>query len=141
MSLRSLLATLLCASALTACAATQASDPLGGSCETFQATKSVEQSAALTAGSDARIFLCSNPSTGFSWGEPRVGDASVLQVVDRAFQAPGAASNPIVGAAGGEVLLVRGLKTGTTTLSLGYGQPWAAGTKDEWTYTLSVTVR
>jgi predicted secreted protein len=139
MALRSFLATLLCASALAACSTTQASEPLGATCDQFRTTPIFEQSDVIAAGADVKVVLCSNPSTGFSWDEPQLGDSSVLQLVDRTYQAPDGASLPIVGAAGDEVLTVRGLAAGTTTLSIRYSQPWAGGTKGVWTYRLSVT--
>jgi predicted secreted protein len=141
MALRSFLATLLCASALAACSTTQASEPLGATCDQFRTTPVVEQSDVIAAGADVKVVLCSNPSTGFSWDEPQLGNGSVLQLIDRTYQAPDGASLPIVGAAGGEVLTVRGLAAGTTTLSIRYSQPWVGGTKGEWTYRLSVTVQ
>jgi predicted secreted protein len=141
MALRSFLATLVCASALAACSPTPASEPLGATCDAFRTARAIEQSGEVAAGAEARIVLCSNPSTGFAWDEPRIGDPSVLGLVDRRYQAPDVASAPLVGAAGAEILTVRGLTPGTTTLAVSYGQPWAGGTKGEWTYTLSVTVR
>jgi predicted secreted protein len=81
------------------------------------------------------------PSTGFAWDEPTIGDATVLRLADRTYQAPDSASLPIVGAAGGEVLTLHAVKAGTTDLSVTYSQPWAGGTKSEWTYRLSVTVQ
>ena len=141
MAFRSVVATLLCASAITACSATQASEPLGATCDQFRARPAIEQSGVIAAGTGVRIVLCSNPSTGFSWEEPRLGDTSVLQLVDRTYQAPDGPNLPVVGAAGGEILTVRGLAAGTTTLSIRYSQPWAGGTKGEWTYSLSVTVK
>jgi len=141
MAVRSLLATLLCASALAACAATEAAEPAGATCEQFSSTPSIEQSRSIAAGSDLMVVLCANPTTGFAWGEPQIGDASVLRLTDRTFRAPGESSTPIVGAAGGEILTIRGLASGTTTLSISYGQPWAGGTQAEWSYTLTVTVR
>lgn len=141
MAIRSFLVSLVCAAALAACSTTQAADPIGASCETFRATPAVQQSTVIAVGADVKVALCSNPSTGYSWDEPRIVDGSVLALVDRAYQEPAAASMPVVGAAGGEILTLRGLKAGTTSLSMSYGQPWAGGTKGEWTYTLSVTVR
>jgi predicted secreted protein len=141
MAPRSFLAMLVCVAALGACSATRAADPLGGSCDAFRATRLVEQSAVIPMATDLTIALCSNPSTGFSWDEPRLEDATVLRIVDRTYQAPGAASIPVVGAAGGEILTIRGLKAGSTLLSITYSQPWAGGIKGEWTYTLAVTVQ
>ena len=36
----------------------------------------VEQSQRIAAGADVTVILCSNPSTGFSWDEPQLGDSS-----------------------------------------------------------------
>jgi len=141
MAVRSLLSTLVCASTVVACSATAGAEPAGATCEQFQSTPSIQQARATAAGADLTIVLCSNPSTGYSWGEPQIGDASVLKLVDRTVRAPAEASLPIVGAAGAEVLTLRGETAGTTTLSIGYGQPWAGGAQGEWTYRLDVTVR
>ena len=141
MALRTFLATLLCASALAACSATQAAEPLGATCDQFSSTPSVEQSVVVTSGTDVKIELCSNPTTGFSWEDPQVRDAGVIRFVDRSYQAPGATSLPVVGAAGGEVVTLHALAAGATTVSLSYSQPWSGGTKGVWTYHLSVTVK
>ena len=141
MALPTFMATLLCASALAACSATQAAEPLGATCDQFSSTPSVEQSVVVTSGTDVKIELCSNPTTGFSWEDPQVGDAGVIRFVDRSYQAPGATSLPVVGAAGGEVVTLHALAAGATTVSLSYSQPWSGGTKGVWTYHLSVTVK
>lgn len=140
MALRSLLATLVGASLLAACSATQAFEPLGATCDQLGATPTITQSGVVTVGTDVTITLCSNPSTGFAWEDPQVGDATILRLVDHTYQAPGGASLPIVGAAGGEILTLHALAAGTTTVTVRYSQPWAGGTKGEWTYTLSATV-
>lgn len=131
MAVRSLLSTLVCASTLFACSATAGAEPAGATCEQFQSTPSIQQTRAIAVGADLTIVLCSNPSTGYSWGEPQIGDASVLKLVDRTVRAPAEASLPIVGAAGAEVVTLRGQTAGTTTLSIGYGQPWAGGAQGE----------
>ena len=140
MAPRAFLAAVLCASVLAACSATQAGEPLGATCDQFRSTPKVEQSGTIAAGSDVKVILCSNPSTGFAWEEPHFGDSSVLRLVDRTYQAPDGATLPVVGAAGGEVLTIRAGAAGTTTLTIRYSQPWVGGTKGEWTYRLSVTV-
>jgi inhibitor of cysteine peptidase len=141
MASRAFLAALLCASALAACTATQAAEPLGATCDQFQSTPTIEQTGTMAAGGDVKVILCSNPSTGFAWDEPQIGDSSVLQLAGRTYQAPDGASLPIVGAAGGEVLTLHALAPGTTTLSVTYSQPWPGGTKEAWTYRLAVTVK
>jgi predicted secreted protein len=141
MAPRAFLAALLCASALAACSATQAAEPLGATCDQFQATPTIEQSSTIAAGSDVTVILCSNPSTGFAWDEPQIGDSTVLELADRTYQAPDGASLPIVGAAGGEVVTFCAVAAGMTTVTITYSQPWPDGTKGAWTYQLSVTVQ
>jgi predicted secreted protein len=140
MAPRAFLAALLCASAVAACASTQAAEPLGATCDQFQATPTIEQTGTVPAGDDVTVILCSNPSTGFAWDEPLIGDTGVLELANRTYQAPDTASLPIVGAAGGEVLTFRAVAAGTTTVTITYSQPWPEGTKAAWTYRLSVTV-
>ena len=140
MAVRSVLATLLCGLVVAACSGTPANVPLGATCDQFRATPTIEQSVATTIGTDVTIALCANPSTGFAWEEPQIADAAVIRLVDRRHQAPGA-SPPIVGAAGSEILTIHTITAGSTTLSTQYSQPWEGGTKGEWTYRLSVTVR
>lgn len=140
MAIRSFLVLIMCGLVLAACSGSRAAEPLGATCDQFQSTPTVDESAVVAAGSDVKVVLCSNPSTGFSWGEPQIGDTTVLELVNRAYVAPDGASLPVVGAAGGEVLTLRAVATGTTTLVIEYGQPWEGGTKGAWTYRLSVTV-
>ena len=140
MAIRLFLALITCGSILAACSGSRAAEPLGATCDQFQTTPTVDQSAVVAAGSDFKVVLCSNPSTGYAWGEPQIGDTTVLELVDRTYAAPDGASLPVVGAAGGEVLTLRAVAAGTTTLLIQYGQPWEGGTKGAWTYQLSVTV-
>jgi inhibitor of cysteine peptidase len=138
---RSVFITLLCASVVAGCSATQAAAPAGATCERFGSAPSIAQTRTIDTGADLLVVLCSNPSTGFAWDEPQIADAAVLEIVDRTYQAPDQGTLPIVGAAGGDVLTVRGVERGTTTLSIRYSQPWEGGTQSEWTYALEVTVR
>ena len=141
MAIRSFLITLFCAAAVMACSPGQAAGPAGATCEQFGSTPSITQSRTIDVGADLTVVLCSNPSTGFAWDEPQIADAALIEVVDRSYQGPDQGALPIVGAAGGDVLTVRGVEPGTTTLSLRYGQPWEGGAQGEWTYRLEVTVR
>jgi predicted secreted protein len=141
MSLRSFLITLVGVLVVAGCSATQAAEPLGATCDQFQSTKIVEQKGEIAAGSDVTVVLCSNPTTGFSWADPQLGDANVVRLVDRSYHAPSGEALPVVGAAGGEVLTFRAVAPGTTTVSIPYSQPWVGGTESGWTYRLSITVR
>jgi predicted secreted protein len=126
---------------LAACSATDAAEPAGATCDQFGASPTIEQTRSIDAGADLAIVLCSNPSTGFSWGDPRIVDGSVIRLGGRAFHESQTTTLPIVGAAGADVLTVHGTAAGTTTLTITYGQPWAGGVQDQWTYQLTVTVR
>lgn len=144
MAARPLLLTVLCAAVLAACSATDPADPAdpaGATCDQFAASPTIEQTRTITAGTDLTVVLCSNPSTGYSWGEPQIADASVIRIGGRVFHEPEATTLPIVGAAGADVRTIHGTAAGTTTLTIEYGQPWEGGVQQEWTYRLTVTVR
>src|SRR5512142_16036 len=112
--------------ALGACQATTAQAQAGATCEQFGQTPTMTQSARIAVGEELAVGLCSNPSTGYSWEQPEIADAAVVKVVDSTYHAPGA-SLPGVGAAGGQVLTVRGLAAGQTTVLVRYSRPWAGG--------------
>jgi predicted secreted protein len=134
------LAVLVATGVLAACQGTTAQGQLGATCEQFGSAPTMTQSAELRVGDELAVALCSNPSTGYSWEQPEIADPAVVRVVDSAYHAPGA-SLPIVGAAGGQVMTVRGLAAGQTSVLVRYSRPWAGGEKGTWTYTLTVTVR
>jgi predicted secreted protein len=114
--------------------------PLAATCDQFAATPSIQQSTHLAVGATATVDLCSNPTTGYAWETPMVADPTVVAVVSSVYQGPAEASPPLVGAAGTQVVTIRGLAAGTTTVALSYGQPWAGGQKGAWTYQLTVSV-
>ena len=130
---------LMLVAALAGCSATEAAGPAGATCEQFESTPSIDQARTIEVGTNLTIVLCSNPSTGYAWDDPAL-DATVLELADRTYQAPDQGPLPIVGAAGGEVITIRGLAPGTAAVSLRYGQPWDGGAASEWTYRLQVTV-
>jgi predicted secreted protein len=141
MAIRSFAATLLVASSLAACSATQAAEPLGATCDRFQSTPIIEQSGSVPAGSDFTVVLCSNPTTGFTWADPQIGDSGVARLVDGTYHEPGSTTLPVVGAAGGQVFTLHAVAAGSTTITASYDRPWEGGTKGQWTYRLTVKVR
>ena len=141
MTTRSIATGFLLIIVVAACGSTSAADPAGATCDQFASTPSIAQARTIDVGDDLTVVLCSNASTGFSWGEPRVTDDGIVSLADRGFREPGTASLPIVGAAGADVLTLHGAAKGTTSVSIAYGQPWEGGTKDAWTFELTVTVR
>ncbi len=140
LAIRSFLGTALCVSVLMACSSTQATTTAGATCDEFAANPVIQQSRTVEKGSDLLIVLCSNPSTGYAWAEPQVGDTTVVELVSRTYAAPEQSPAPIVGQAGGEILTIRAVAPGTTTLSIRYGQPWAGGAQGDWSYVLDITV-
>jgi inhibitor of cysteine peptidase len=85
------------------------------------------------------VTLGSNQTTGFQWSEQaQVSDSTVLKQTSHEYVVP---DSKLVGASGQEVWNFRALKAGTATISMAYSRPWEGGEeKDEWTYTLDVTV-
>ena len=102
----------------------------------WSSNRSRSRPARTSPSSSARIRRPASRGTSRSWAIRRFSGSSIASIGRRT-----APALPIVGAAGGEVLTIRGLAAGTTTLSIGYGQPWVGGTKGEWAYRLSVTVQ
>ena len=137
-----ILAGLLAITTAAACSnpAASSAPSLGASCDQFAATPAITQTTHLAVGATLTIDLCSNATTGYGWEPPTVADPAVVTVVSSAYEAPAAASPPVVGAAGRQVVTIKGLAAGTTTVAMTYGQPWAGGTKGAWTYQLTVTV-
>jgi predicted secreted protein len=115
---------------------------LGAGCDQFSSQKTVGQQADVAVGDLLKVTLCSNPTTGFSWQEPAISDATVISLVDKTFGAATAdGAAPVVGAAGTDSITLRATTKGTSNVVLEYSQPWLGGTSSEWTYTLTVTVR
>lgn len=82
------------------------------------------------------LKLCSNPTTGFEWAYKTTTE-NVLEERDHVFEAP---EGDVPGAAGAEVWTFLANEKGTTEVLMEYSQPWEGGIKEEWTYTLTVTV-
>ncbi len=95
----------------------------------------VEKSIVAKVGESFRVSLCSNPSTGFSWGDPTISPATVLSALDRNTVA---ASGDLIGAAGSEAFTFKVLAPGTATVTFAYGQGWAGGAQAASTVVLTV---
>ena len=75
----------------------------------------------VTAGEEFAIKLESNPSTGFSWELQQPLDDSILESKGSDYEA---GKNDAPGAGGHEILTYEAVGDGTTTISLGYLQPF-----------------
>jgi predicted secreted protein len=127
----------------SACSSALASNAeLGAGCDQLGNQKSVSQQTDVAVGDELTISLCSNPTTGFSWQEPEISNGAVVGLVDRSFDTASAGEgDPVVGAAGTDVITLKATAAGTSNVVLKYSQPWPGGTSGEWTYTLTVTVK
>ncbi len=78
----------------------------------------------IGVGQEFTIALDSNPTTGYSWQESF--DETALELIENTYE-QGEAPEGIVGASGTEYFKFRALKTGETTITMAYQQPWAGG--------------
>lgn len=106
-------------------------------CDEFDEQPEQTREITVDGGSTFTVALCANPTTGFQWKEMVIDDPDVVEQTARDYQAP---DSDALGASGREVWTFRALEAGQTTLASTYGQPWEGGIKEEWTFTLAVTV-
>jgi len=108
-------------------------------CDEFTKSQHITHDVSATAGDEIEITLCSNPTTGFKWGEVQISDPSVLKLVNREFIAPDSqGASPKLGTSGSEVFTFKVVGSGRSTAKFEYSQPWEGGEKGAWSYTLSV---
>ena len=106
------------------------------SCDEFRANNHVRNDFQVEIGDKIRAKLCSNPTTGFKW-EYEMSNENVLKEEDYDFEEP---ESNVPGAAGIEVWTFEAVEKGETEVRMEYNQPWEGGLKEEWTYTITVTV-
>lgn len=106
-------------------------------CDEFMEQKNVSRQIEVWPAYAVTVFLCSNPSTGFSWSESAViSDQSVIKQKYHEFTAP---EDPRPGAPGQEMWQFRALEKGTSTIKMEYSRP--GKDEPEWTFTLTVLVK
>jgi len=109
------------------------------SCDDFRAQQHISKEVTAAVGDSFTVALCSNATTGFQWSESaQISDSTVVQQTDHKFVSP---DTELVGAPGKEVWTFKGLKKGTSTISLEYSRPWEGGEKGEWALNLNVVVK
>lgn len=106
-------------------------------CAAFEATPNATASVEVAAGDMIVVSLCSNPTTGFRWGDPVVSDSAVVEVDSWVYESP---ASDMMGASGTEHIVLHALSAGTATVSGSYGRPWEGGEQGVWTVELSITV-
>jgi len=108
------------------------------SCDDFvENPKNMVNDFEIEIGDKLYVELCSNPTTGFEWSYEMSNDAAVVEE-DHDYEEP---QNESLGAAGKETWTFEGTKKGTAEIFMEYSQPWDGGTKQEWTYRITVTVQ
>ena len=91
----------------------------------------------LEVGQSLVVTLASNVTTGYSWSLTDNSDSSVLTEIGNEYIAP---QTTLVGAGGKEEWTFKALKKGTSSISMGYRQPWETGTPPAETFSLTVVV-
>jgi len=109
-------------------------------CEQFSQKAHIVQDVTAAAGSTITVTLCSNPTTGFQWGEQaQISNTQVLKQTSSKMLAP--ANTGMVGAPGNQEWTFEALQAGASTVSFSYSRPWEGGEKDVQTFKLTVTVK
>jgi len=105
-------------------------------CDQFNENHHTRNEFQVEIGDKIRVKLCSNPTTGFQW-EYEMSGENVLNEEDHDFEEP---KSDVPGASGIEAWTFEAVEKGTAEVRLAYNQPWEGGEKEEWTYTMTVTV-
>ena len=123
--------------ALSSCIVTSHDFSEEFSCDDFAGDQHRSGEFEVEIGDKIRIELCSNPTTGFEWTY-EMSEEGVLEEEDYDYVEP--EDDELVGAAGTDIWTFEAVGEGTAEVSMEYSQPWQGGIKEEWTYTLTVTV-
>ncbi len=104
----------------------------------FTAQNSIVKDLEIGILGSLTVKLGSNPSTGYSWGEPVIG-SDICKLISHTYVAP--EDTTLVGAAGTDVWVFEKMYNGTPTIKFSYGRAWDGGEKDTFTLTINVTVK
>jgi len=108
-------------------------------CDQFSQNAHIVQDVTVAPGALITITLCSNPSTGFSWGEQ--AQISNKEVLKQTSHKTVAAGTNMPGAPGNQVWTFEALAAGASTASFSYSRPWEGGEKNVQTFKLNVSVK
>lgn len=109
----------------------------GGSDEIFQISDPARQLEAA-AGSEFKIVIESNPTTGYHWELVDELNEDIVQFVSREYRAVG---DVIPGSGGVDVWTFKAIAAGETEIVLGYYPPSNDPTEPEQTVTFSLAVK
>ena len=121
---------------LSSCIVTSHDIDVEITCDQFNENHHMRNEFRVEIGDKIRVKLCSNPTTGFQW-EYEMSSESILSEEDHDLEEP---QGGVSGASGMEVWTFEAVEKGTTEVRLVYSRPWEGGEKEEWTYTMTVTV-
>ena len=124
---------------LFACSPSAEQENVTVDCEDFTKVNHLKHEVTVAVDDSLTVTLCSNPSTGFQWGESaQISDQAVLEQLSYKYEAP---EGDVPGAPGLAVWTFQALGKGHAIVSMEYSQPWEDGIKAEWTFDLTVTVK
>jgi predicted secreted protein len=92
----------------------------------------IERTAAVKAGTQLDVVLCSNVSTGFGWEAPAI-DSEHLKLLGHRY----VNSSTLPGAPGMETWSFRVSGHGAGHALMAYSQPWVGGQKAAWSFVLT----
>ncbi|UCH43592.1 MAG: protease inhibitor I42 family protein [Dehalococcoidales bacterium] len=124
---------------LFACSPSAEQENVTVDCEDFTKVNHLKHEVTVKVDDSLTVTLCSNPSTGFQWAESaQIDDQTSLEQLNFKYEAP---EGDVPGAPGLAVWTFKALEKGQAIVSMEYSQPWEGGTKAEWTFELTVTVK
>jgi inhibitor of cysteine peptidase len=101
----------------------------------FAAQNNITANITIDVNGTLTVKLGSNPSTGYSWGDPVIGNNATIEQASYEYVEP--TDTLIVGAPGTDVWVFNGLAKGTTTIQFNYSRPWESVPA---TYTLTINI-
>ncbi len=93
---------------------------------------------SLAVGERATIELDGNVTTGYSWTISTQPDPAVVRVVSDEYVGPGEGAP--TGQGGQQRVVLEGVATGTTTMTMSYARPWETDVPPTETATFDITV-
>jgi inhibitor of cysteine peptidase len=109
-------------------------------CDEMQGQANITRNENISVGGTITVNLCSNRTTGFTWeGSEKNTNPDIVAQSNYKWVSPEESGR--VGVAGKEVWTFKGLKPGSSAISMEYSQPWPGGMKAVSTFTLNVTVK
>jgi len=104
----------------------------------FSAHNNIASNVTIGVDGTLTVKLGSNPSTGYSWEDPVIGNSATVEQASYEYVAP--TGTLLIGAPGTDVWVFNGKATGTTTIQFGYSRPWETGEPDTFILLITITV-